>query len=234
MKVVRILTGALMAVGLLLFCFFGSFKVVVFNRRYINGEMDKLNIAERVSMTPENLAEVFDEVLNYLEGKRADLVISTRVDGVEREAFNDREKAHMVDVLKLFETGFSLWYAGIGCLVLALGAVLVCRGHRREMIRACAKSTLFVFAGFLLLAAVLAILMAVNFDRCFTVFHQLFFNNDLWLLDPRTDLMINMLPEQFFFDTAFTIGAAALGSCLLCLGASAVLVWRLSDKRKRN
>ena len=108
MKVVRILTGALMAVGLLLFCFFGSFKVVVFNRRYINGEMDKLNIAERVSMTPENLAEVFDEVLNYLEGKRADLVISTRVDGVEREAFNDREKAHMVDVQKLFETGFGL------------------------------------------------------------------------------------------------------------------------------
>ena len=30
-------------------------------------------------------------------------------------------------------------------------------------------------------------------------FHKLFFNNDLWLLDYETDLMIRILPEEFFF-----------------------------------
>lgn len=38
----------------------------------------------------------------------------------------------------------------------------------------------------------------VDFNRYFTYFHLIFFNNDLWLLNPNTDLLIQMLPEEFF------------------------------------
>ena len=38
------------------------------------------------------------------------------------------------------------------------------------------------------------------------VFHHLFFDNDLWILDPAKDNLINLLPEGFFSDTAFRIG----------------------------
>ena len=37
------------------------------------------------------------------------------------------------------------------------------------------------------------------FSESFIYFHKLFFNNDLWLLDYKTDLMIRILPEEFFF-----------------------------------
>ena len=38
----------------------------------------------------------------YLRGNREDLVVDTVVAGKPREFFNDREKAHMVDVQNLF------------------------------------------------------------------------------------------------------------------------------------
>ncbi|MBC7960375.1 MAG: DUF1461 domain-containing protein, partial [Vallitaleaceae bacterium] len=45
----------------------------------------------------------------------------------------------------------------------------------------------------------------INFDKYFTLFHTTFFNNDLWLLDPDTDILINMVPEIFFFTTAMLV-----------------------------
>ena len=48
---------------------------------------------------------------------------------------------------------------------------------------------------------------AIDFDGLFRLFHSLLFNNDLWLLNPKTDLMIRMLPEAFF--VALAVRAAA-------------------------
>lgn len=44
-----------------------------------------------------------------------------------------------------------------------------------------------------------------DFNKYFTYFHLIFFSNDLWQLDPRTDLMIQMLPENFFSSMALNI-----------------------------
>ena len=51
-------------------------------------------------------------------------------------------------------------------------------------------------------AACIGVLAAVDFNACFIVFHKLFFNNDLWILDPTEDLIINILVEPFFADMA--------------------------------
>lgn len=44
----------------------------------------------------------------------------------------------------------------------------------------------------------LGAVMAVGFDTFFVKFHELFFSNDDWLFDPRTDPVINVLPEEYF------------------------------------
>lgn len=49
-----------------------------------------------------------------------------------------------------------------------------------------------------ILPLVLLFLIFVNFDRLFVVFHELFFNNDAWLFDYRTDPVILALPQGFF------------------------------------
>lgn len=40
--------------------------------------------------------------------------------------------------------------------------------------------------------------LAVNFDRMFVLFHEIFFNNDDWLFNPATDPIILALPQEFF------------------------------------
>ena len=59
---------------------------------------------------------------------------------------------------------------------------------------------------FFLMVAAVGLLIASDFSRYFIVFHHIFFNNDLWILNPATDLLINIVPEPFFADTAFRIG----------------------------
>ena len=48
------------------------------------------------------------------------------------------------------------------------------------------------------------------------MFHHIFFTNDLWILDPATDMLINIVPEGFFMDTAARI-ALLFGSLSLVL-----------------
>ena len=64
------------------------------------------------------------------------------------------------------------------------------------------------------------------------MFHKLFFNNDLWILDPAEDLVINILVEPFFADIA-------LKTALYCAAVLAVIIvtgigLSLSDKKRRN
>jgi len=58
------------------------------------------------------------------------------------------------------------------------------------------------------------------------IFHQIFFDNDLWILDARTDLLINIVPEPFFMDTAARIAMLFAGSVLCIFFLSLFLLVR--------
>ena len=74
---------------------------------------------------------------------------------------------------------------------------------------------------FFVLIAALTTIISTDFTKYFILFHKIFFNNDLWILDPSTDLLINIVPEPFFMDTAFRIADVFAGSVaavfFLCL-----------------
>ena len=65
--------------------------------------------------------------------------------------------------------------------------------------------------------------LIVDFNTAFTVFHEIFFTNDLWLFDPAEDYMIRMLPEGFFYDMALRIGGIFIISMLIFLAVSVFL-----------
>ena len=194
-------------------------ELVVFSDRHFEREYTKYNVAENIGMSLDDLMDVTGEMMDYLKRERADLVIETTVNGEEREFFNDREKAHMVDVermihslrgvrnmavaafLILFLTAKNMWFPG---KVAGQGKRICLWGLR---LGAC----IFLGAG-----AAAAGLLASNFNKYFLWFHQTFFDNDLWLLNPETDLLINIVPEGYFRDTAlwivglFLVAAVAL------------------------
>lgn len=47
--------------------------------------------------------------------------------------------------------------------------------------------------------------MAINFNKTFNVFHGILFNNDYWLFNPKTDPIINILPEELFLNFSLLI-----------------------------
>jgi integral membrane protein (TIGR01906 family) len=67
-------------------------------------------------------------------------------------------------------------------------------------------------------AAAIGIAAALCFDPMFTLFHKLFFNNDLWLFNPNTSMLINIFPEELFTAAALRIFIAfGLLRAVFCL-----------------
>ena len=140
-----------------------------------------------VTFLPEaEYAGVGNRIADYLTGKADTL-----------PDFSEKENAHMADCRGLIalDTGVCLG-------ALAGAAVLILLAFRRrpgrERVRAFGRGlcwSLWIAGG---LALVLGIWAAADFDGLFITFHRVAFTNDLWLLDPRTDLLIRLMPIDFF------------------------------------
>lgn len=79
--------------------------------------------------------------------------------------------------------------------------------------------------------AVLAAIISTDFSKYFVVFHHIFFKNDLWILNPETDMLINIVPEGFFLDTAARIAGLYGALVLVLFGVSLFLSLRGRGKK---
>ena len=188
---------------------------------------EKYDVLDDLEMKMQDVMHVTEEMMAYLRGNRADLVVDTMVDGEEREFFNDREKAHMVDVKNLFIGG--LWIRRIAFLVFVLSIAFLIRS-KTDWKKILPKSFLIGLGVFIGITAGAGLLFMSDFNKYFFWFHEIFFSNDLWLLNPETDLLIRMLPEGFFLDMVIRIGIIFL--LLLSVGViiSIIALYRFKDK----
>ena len=184
-------------------------------------------------MTMEDLLTVTEEMMAYLRGNREDLHVYTTMGGVHCEFFNEREIAHMEDVRGLFIGG--LWLRRIGLaftVVTLLGLWFWSKKdfERREYLKTAVPSSLCLGTGIFFAAALAIIgLVSTNFSKYFVVFHRIFFDNDLWILDPDTDMLINIVPEPFFMDTALYIALVFVCMVVLFL---ALNLWLCRRQKK--
>lgn len=190
---------------------------------YYEREYTKYGVADTVHMNMDDLLEVTDEMMAYLRGKRADLHVETVVAGQPREFFNAREIAHMEDVRGLFIGALALRRI---CLAAAAVSVFLLFALKASVRRLLPRALMAGAGIFLLITAGLAALISTDFTKYFVIFHHIFFDNDLWILDPRTDLLINIVPEPFFMDTAVRIGAVFAAMTALLFLVCAILIRR--------
>ena len=203
--------GILSAICLVLVFLITSIEAVVYwTPGYFEAEYTKYQVLNHLPpMTMTDLLTVTDEMMAYLRGNREDLHVFTTIGGQYMEFFNAREIAHMEDVQGLFIGG--LWIRRIGLAVAAAYAAILAiwskhDSERKQLLKTVVPGSLCVGTGLFFAAALfIAVTVASDFSKYFIVFHHIFFDNDLWLLDPRTSLMINMLPETFFYDTVIRI-----------------------------
>ncbi len=117
---------------------------------------------------------------------------------------------HFEEVKNIF-TAFYL----MGVVTLVVGIIIVIRKTKNNDHHYLLVSSITAIA----LPTLLALLLSIDFDRAFVVFHKLFFNNDYWLFDPATDPVILILPDTFFLHCALMIIVLVILMSLLFLAA---------------
>ncbi len=189
---------------------------------YYQHEYTKYSVLDNLpSMTMDDLLIVTEEMMAYLRGNRKDLHVKTVMGGEYREFFTEREIAHMEDVQGLFLAAVFLRRLCLVLIFFCIGTIYLTKGNLRLIL------SYMLFFGTMLFfgsAAVLGLIISTDFSKYFIVFHHIFFDNDLWILDPSVDMLINIVPEPFFMDTAFFILILYGFLTLLVLGISFALM----------
>ena len=189
---------------------------------YYQHEYTKYNVLDNLPpMTMGDLLIVTEEMMDYLRGNREDLHVWTTMGGENREFFTEREIAHMEDVQGLFLAAIFLRRLCLMIIFFCIGTIYFTKGKLRLILP---KMLFFGTLLFFGTAAVLGLIISTDFSKYFIVFHHIFFDNDLWILDPSVDMLINIVPEPFFMDTAFFILILYGVLALMVLGISFVLM----------
>lgn len=199
------------------------------SRAFYRYEYAKNDNAAVIGISDEDLMEVTEGLLDYLWGKRDNLDMQAEIQGEMREVFSQREKDHMVDVRFLIVLARNALFICLpaGIILWVLAALIVYKQKRGLMFAGIG----YLAGAALLFAAVgIVVLLAMrDFTAVFVKFHEIFFTNDLWLLN-WDDMLIMMVPEPFFIDCAVLI-AIVFGAGLLVTSVIALLMIVLRKKQ---
>ena len=151
-------------------------------------------------------------IAGYLTGRIPEFQYEFEDDqGRRYKCFQAHEAEHMADCRGLIALDETVCLV---CLPLAAAATALGARRRRDR-RDFAAGIRRSLTGLGLAATGLLAWALVNFDGLFITFHRVAFPRGGWLLDPRTDLLIRLMPERFF--TA--LGARGLGLSLIAPAA---------------
>lgn len=202
MKLLHRSFGFIFSIAMILILFVTAFDIAVYgNYGFFQKEYEKYEVLDDLNMEMDDVMEVTAHMMDYLRDRNDDMQIVTTVGGQQQEFFNGQDIFHMDEVKVLFLGMFKIRTISTIVALLSLGVLIATRAGSQTIFR-CFQAGMGIFFG---IAAVLGIIVASNFSKFFVIFHEIFFDNDLWLFDPRTDLMIRMLPEGLFMDFSVRI-----------------------------
>ncbi len=205
--------------SLIIFTFLSCINYWSFNKSFYKDEYKKLGVAEYIGISEDDLNKTTDILLGYIKGKNDSLDIECKINGMTREVFNDREKTHMIDVKNLYED--AIVFRKISFVIFILSFIYI--GKTKSLFIGYKFSLSLV--GFIMAFILLFCLM--DFEGFWLAFHHLFFPfNDLYILDPRYDVLVMMLPERFFFDLCVLI---VVSTTMMLVGLYFVLRKFLND-----
>lgn len=181
----------------MVFCILFSVFTVANTNSFYTEQYAKVNAEKNTGMSMEDLDKTTTMLLDYLNDRRDDLSLEVTKYGIEEQVFDEREISHMVDVKNLYATAAKVMYISIALALIILAYLFIKDGKARFFISA-VKGYKTSLAVAVILCAIFSLAFTVGFNSFWTLFHEIVFTNDLWLLDPRTSTMINMYPLPFW------------------------------------
>lgn len=193
-----------LSIVVVLSCFFLLFsfstETMSQDQAYYVAQMEKNGIPDVTGKSMDSLSEISSALRAYLKRGEGDILAPY---------FSASEIDHMVDVYALFKLMRTLTVFILGLAALCLYILSLRTGWRRAL-----KMTGESAIGVLVALLLFSIIVTLNFHAVWFKFHEIFFSNDLWLMDPEKDLMIQMLPEPFFFGMVKRIGLTVLAGMI--------------------
>lgn len=204
----------LLALVLVLFITSAAVVITLNFRPLYYWDIDLLNIAKSSGYSREEIVQNYNVLINY------NSIFGPKELNFPTLAMSETGRIHFEEVKNVF-IFFEITAMITG--IFSLAGILY-RHYRKN-------------AGYLLLAgiltvgipAVLAVLIALNWDRVFVLFHKIVFNNDYWIFDAATDPVITILPDTFFMHCALLILALVVLGSVICL-----LLYRHSKKKVKE
>ena len=176
---------------------------------------------EDTRLPAEEYAPVVSMITAYLHGDDIPFQHIFTADGTQYAAFNQKEQQHMADVQDLFRL-----CRGGGWVCAALVTALAITLRKDFPWRTVSRTLIALLAT----VTVLIILACVDFNSLFVLFHRIAFTNDLWLLNPQTDLLIRLMPLEFFISYAAIIGGIWLLGMVGLLVVSTILIRKAKER----
>ena len=202
------------SIGLTLFLIM-FFAQVLTSRSYMT--LSKGLYASHAKITYDHVF-VAHQLIDYLNYRHDDLTFGATPDDSET-VMRDIEIRHMVDVKDLYTM---LRLVALGALAVALGGLALLRRQDKTLMWRALRDSYrlpLVFTG------VMGVIFLTNFNRAFVLFHELFFDNDDWILR-GDDVLIQLLPQNFWFVSALLI--------LLGLALTNILLAYISHKQLKR
>lgn len=200
---VRWLAAAAFVIAMPLFLILGNVLNVASDRDFYATEFPKYDVGTVTGLNREQLATVAELFITYLSVPGSSLNIEFTLNGQRRLLFNEKEISHMEDVQKLFGVVRQTRLVA-GAILLILPLLGLWLGGVAVFPRLGTLMTIGagVTVGLLALAGIASLF---DFTDAFITFHEMAFNNDNWMLDPRTDYLIMLFPEGFWLDATLRI-----------------------------
>ena len=220
----------IIVISFIMMSLLGSVHFWSFNESFYRNEHDKLmlygkHISEYIGISDDDLAKLTHFTLSYLNDPKATLDLQMKVNGKQREIFTDDEKAHMVDVRNL---NLAANYLLLDSFIVFTAFIIlyIFRKHPVSVLFGCYKKVLLYIMIFI---GIIGIWIMFDFDGFWTFFHHIFFpGNELWLLDLRSDILIMIVPPEFFNHLVVTIVMTFVSLIMLFY-----LILYLLDRKER-
>ena len=212
--------GIILAWAVILFTVAAAVCGIAGNGGLLASEMLR-NAPPEVTGLPEKEYEAVGRMTaDYLSG-RTDVFQHTFSDenGTIYQCFQPHEAEHMADCRKLIRLAeiLRLVFWLLGMMIVIAGILMP---KRRKGI---ARGVIIGLVSAGAVGTVLLIWGVIDFDGLFTAFHRIAFTNDGWLLDPRTDLLIRLMPTELFIRLAARILLWVMGVAIaVAIAARAV------------
>lgn len=219
-KTLPTLLSIIFGIAVFLFIITFSIGLPIYCRFFYYLQIEPLKIPDITGYDYSEIKFAYDQVLDFL-------TLPNREFGTGVFKFSQSGASHFADCKVLFNLNLT---------VLIISTIIIVAFLILQKLKIISLKKPFGFSPALIsafsifiLGAIIGILVAIDFDTAFTVFHHLFFpGKDNWTFDPYEDEIILAMPQEFFLNCALLIGLSII---LISLG---IIIYQIIKKKKLN